>query len=93
MKLELEVEYENGDVRTVFAGQRDMSRWESEKFGGETAMREKPITFARYIAWSATRRAGETTLGWPAWDQTVESVDIVEENDVNPTNEEPQAAT
>lgn len=89
MKIELVVVYENGDTTTATAGQRDIARWESEKFGGETAQREKPMTFARYVAWSALKRAGETKDSWPAWDASVDYVNAIEddESESDPTNE------
>jgi hypothetical protein len=87
-KIQLTVTYENGDTTEVSAGQRDIARWEGEKFGGESAMNEKPVTFARYIAWAALKRSGEITLSWPGWDATVDEVDLIEdEADSDPTSE------
>lgn len=87
MKMQLVVEYEDGKTEEVSVGQRDVAKWEAEPFGGSKAMEEKPLTFARYLAWSALRRTGGTIASWSAWDDTVDSVETVEQDDeADPTN-------
>jgi hypothetical protein len=77
--MEIRVTYDNGDVVEASVGQRDIARWEAQPFGGQKAMDEKPITFARFVAWSALQRAQRTNgLKWEQWDATVDEVDVIE---------------
>lgn len=79
MKLEMRVVYEDGTEETVTAGQRDVARWEAEKFGGQRASEEKPLTYMRYISWAASQRTGGRRETWPAWDQRVDYVEPMED--------------
>ena len=54
----------------VTADQRDVAAYEAEPFGAPSGgdMGNLPITFWRYLAWSAARRTGARDIAtWPAW--------------------------
>lgn len=76
------VKYDDGEEVTVSIGQRDHARWEAQPFGGMKAAEEKPVTYARFMAWSALQRKQEARgLKWEQWDDVVDSVDALEDED------------
>jgi anti-sigma factor RsiW len=81
LRMELTVTYLDGrPPQTVTAGQREMAAWEREPFGCGTGVAEtqKPMLFARYLAWRALAFGGLRT-GFAAWDETVDMVDMVDD--------------
>lgn len=77
MTIDLEVWVDNQDVPlAVRADQRDMAAFEREyKTGTSQAMDSMPMSFFRYIAWSALRRTGRTEDRFDHWDKNVVSVE------------------
>lgn len=76
--LNLEVTYDNGKTEKVNAGQREMAEWEQQPFGCSalTALNDKPVSYLRFVAWVALRRADAIPKGKPfaAWAEGVDSV-------------------
>lgn len=57
-----------GEPEEVTADQRDVAAWEAEPFGDPiTDVSRQPVTFWRYLAWSASKRAGRHGMSWKAW--------------------------
>lgn len=76
------VTYEDGEKVTVSIGQRDAARWEAHPKLGQKSFETAPITYARFLAWSALQRKQEARgLAWEKWDEVVDSVDAVEDED------------
>lgn len=75
MIFNFSVTLEDGREFDVKADQRDVSKWELEPFGLSFAesLDQRTVSFARYLAWSASRREGSHKLTWQAWaDKAVE---------------------
>lgn len=60
-KVVLAVTYDDGTVQEIPYGQREMAEWEAQPFGCSAldAPNVKPVTYFRFLAWSALRRAQE----------------------------------
>lgn len=77
--MQVKVLYEDGETVEASIGQRDVARWEAQPFGGQKAMDDKPVTFARYVSWSALQRAQKARgLAWTKWDEAVDEVEIID---------------
>lgn len=88
--MQVKVRYDDGTEVEASIGQRDVARWEAQPFGGQKAIDEKPVTFARYVSWSALQRSRQARdLPWPRWDEIVDEVEVIETDDapVDPTGE------
>ncbi len=85
------VRYDDGEEVRVSIGQRDHARWEAQPFGGMKAAEEKPVTYARYCAWSSLQRKQLARgLKWEQWDAVVDEVEALEDEDESssdPTSE------
>lgn len=73
------VEFEDGETVEVTADQRDLSAWEKYEGGGPfSAMHLTPVTFMRYVSWSAldraARREGRKRESFKDWDDRVVEV-------------------
>jgi hypothetical protein len=103
VRFDLTVTYDDGTEAKVTAGQREMAAFEAEPFGCGSiqALDAKPMTFMRYLAWSALRRNhyGQGMAGsekFPAfekWSKDVEEVSDGEEApaEPDPTRRDPPA--
>jgi hypothetical protein len=75
----MSVEMESGERWEVTADQRDIARWEIQPFGGPLSqISAKIATFGRFVAWSASARAGHTSLTWADFDNAAVEVTELE---------------
>jgi hypothetical protein len=87
MTFDLSVEMEDGSTFDVRADQRDVARWELEKFGCPvTEIESRMMTFLRFVGWNAGYRNGLTTLSYKDFD-----AQCVEVADVSPDEEDDDA--
>ena len=93
-RLPLEVLYDDGEVVTVEAGQREMAAYEMAGYGSSgTATDDKPMLFFRVLAFEALRRTGQLRTGtgkFELWNKTVDEVMPPEEvtgSGADPTQE------
>lgn len=92
MTFDLRVELEDGSTWDVHTDQRDMARWEMQKFGGPVGeLEQKMMTALRFMAWSASKRQGLTVLTWDVFDeQCIEALPLdLEESDGADDAEDP----
>jgi hypothetical protein len=75
--------FEDESTLEITAGQREMSAWEREPFGGSSAnaLDDKPVTFLRYLAWDALRRAKLTQKSFSVWSDWCTDVDDISEGE------------
>lgn len=62
--LNFAVEMEGGERWEVVGDQRDVARYEQQSFYDP----DKRVTAARFMAYTASVRAGKTRLSWPQFD-------------------------
>ncbi len=92
-KYELKVIYDDGVEEVVVADQRDCSKWEQQPFGCSTfdSFETKPVTFSRFLAYSALSRAQKLRkagLSFVGWGDSVEAVEFVSEEEADPTQKD-----
>ncbi|WP_293787070.1 hypothetical protein [uncultured Aeromicrobium sp.] len=80
-RMPLKVELADGESFEVTADMRDMRLWERNNKG--KSFIEEPIDLGRmnYVAWSAARRNGLTTMSAKDFDLNVVSLDQLDEDD------------
>lgn len=49
------------------------------------------ITWAAFMAWSAAKRTGQTEMKWAEWRTSVDELDLIDEEPVDPTAPAPEA--
>jgi len=76
----------DGSEFVAKSDQRDIAKWELEPFGCGffEVWTKAPFTFARYLAWSGSRRAKQHALSWTEWGD--QCVDVEEEEDQQPAD-------
>jgi hypothetical protein len=81
--MRLTVHPDEGEPFEVTAGQREMAQWEAQPFGCNAfdALGVKGVTFLRFLAWAAIRRAGQKAPAFDAWSATIDRVDFAEDDD------------
>lgn len=74
------VELEDGRTWKVTADLRDMRQWERNNKGQAFTTEPIPLERLNYVAWCASRRAGEYTDSFKLFDQSVVSLEPQEES-------------
>lgn len=79
MKLNLQVTYTDSTVKEISAVAKDFVAFE-EKFNMSITRldKEAKLTHFFFMAWNVEKRTGATTLGFDAWLDNVESVEVSE---------------
>jgi len=97
MVFDLEVWFEDPESKTLArADQRDIAAFETEyRVGFEDARKTMPITFFRYLGWSALRRRGMAPASKADRDKWLDNVISVEPLDADgkPVTEDSEIAT
>lgn len=81
-RWDLKVTLEGGKEWEVHPDARDIARFEVHPDGcAFYAYQTRPVTFLRFLAWNAGRRAKLHTLSWEQWaDECVEVEDLTPED-------------
>jgi hypothetical protein len=96
-RFEMIVHYEDGrDPVSVVADQRDIAMFErEEKVGFTQAMDQMQMVFFRALGWFSMRRTGKIPAGVKRadWEREVIEVELADDEEVDPTNQEASGAT
>lgn len=84
---EIDVEMDDGQTWSVVADQRDLARYEVQDFYNPARL----FTGVRFLAWSASHRAGKTKLSWVPFNASCIEAGDPSGDDVDPT--EPDSST
>jgi hypothetical protein len=79
MQINLQITYSGGNAKSVTAIAADLVAFENH-FDLSVAKLEQNIrlTYVLFLAWSVEKRTKATELGFDAWVETVESVELAE---------------
>lgn len=89
------VELADGKTFEVKADQRDVAKFEIHPDGCSFyAYQTRPLTFLRFLAWNAGRRAGQHALTWEEFGEECVSVEDLDGDEAAPESDpgQPEAS-
>ena len=88
MRFQYRATMEDGSTLDVMADQRDIAAWEVSPNGCSfLEVVHRPFAYARYVAWHAAKRSGQTTMDLATWEAKCVEVDSLgdeEEDSADP---------
>jgi hypothetical protein len=84
VKINLDITYPDGRVKSIVANHVDMIAFEDTYDKSAAVLGEARLGYMYWLAWQSEKRRGETTLGYEQW---LETVDQVKGSDKDPKSE------